>query len=266
VESAFEESDVVAIEPVTGGNSTVAVLDAGDNELYATTFDYSVGLRAVRLLVLPAPPGAEKIALYKDDVLQDIETRTANSPTVTITSPAAGSTLGSSVNVSWTTSDVDGGQLTSYVLFSRDGGTTWLPLGGPTQATQITEPTGTLPSASNAVIRVAVSDGMNTTIATVGGLQLAPNRAPNVAIMSPATGVQFRPGANVVMSGVADDLEDSTLPLTSFTWKTSNPPSTLGTGPWLNVDSLATGNHTITLEAVDSGGAIGTASVAITIQ
>jgi hypothetical protein len=105
---------------------------------------------------------------------------------------------------------------------------------------------------------------VNTTIAAVGNLQLGPNHAPSVEILSPRTGDVFRAGVWPILTGAGYDAEDGELPATSLVWQ-SNLDGTLGTGEILEA-ALSPGTHLITFTATDSNGLSTSASITILQQ
>lgn len=96
------------------------------------------------------------------------------------------------------------------------------------------------------------------------GTRRAPNAPPVVSITAPAAGTSVPRGARVVFRGTAVDPEDGDLPAASLQWSSSlNGP--LGTGSPLEVTTLATGSHLITLTAVDSGARTGSDTLSVEI-
>jgi len=88
------------------------------------------------------------------------------------------------------------------------------------------------------------------------------NWTPTVSITAPANGSVFPVGSTVQFSGTAHDIEDGTL--TNLAW--SNPIlGTFGTGLTVSV-ALPSGVQSVTASATDSGGATGTASIAVAMQ
>jgi chitodextrinase/glucose/arabinose dehydrogenase len=77
-------------------------------------------------------------------------------------------------------------------------------------------PTHTYAVAGTYQVRLAVSDGTNTTLSSPLSV-LAGNR-PAVTIQGPADGHHFRAGDVITYSGTATDIEDGTLAGSAFTW------------------------------------------------
>jgi len=87
-----------------------------------------------------------------------------NAPVVNVTSPNGGEVLraGTNCTISWESLDIDGGNLTSFVEYSCDGGENWLPIAfGVTGNSHVWDTSG-LTGGSSYLVRVVVSDGVNT--------------------------------------------------------------------------------------------------------
>jgi hypothetical protein len=168
--------------------------------------------------------------------------------------------------VRWQASDADGDPLVANVLYSHANGQTWIPLDVFVEETEVVRETAPLPAGTRAMVKVSVSDGMNTTSAIVGDLQLTPNRAPRVYIVAPADGESWVADTNAILLG-GDDPEDGVLADTAFAWF-SNLDGYLGSGSLLNTKSgpsLSVGNHTLTLVVTDSAGASDSASLEVSV-
>ena len=99
---------------------------------------------------------------------------------------------------------------------------------------------------------------------TAGLLALygAPNDAPVVTISSPADGAAFASGATVAFGAGASDTEDGDV-TAGLSW-ISDIDGAIGSGGSFST-TLSDCVHTIAASVVDSGGATGSASVAITV-
>jgi hypothetical protein len=256
----------VDLTPGTTGAGEVRTYDALGSLLYSTRFGIGStgdGTPWVFGTAVPAGPDVHEIRLYVDDVLQDTLTRTAYAPEVHITSPQPGTVLTSTLTVEWDAGDNDGDELSTSVLYSHDGGTSWVPLGAPKSGSRVVSSTADLAAGTSAMVKVMVSDGMNTASDSAGNLQLPPNRAPKVHISSPKEGDQYRWVSNVRLSADASDLEDGYVPDTSVAWY-SSIDGLLGNRRVMNA-RLSPGMHTLTFEATDSGGASTSRSVMVTV-
>lgn len=90
------------------------------------------------------------------------------------------------------------------------------------------------------------------------------NTPPVVNIDSPAHGSTYLIHDDVVLSGSASDNEDGNLSDISLEWS-SDIEGQSGQGETVSLSSLSPGTHRITLSAIDSQGAEGTTTVAVTI-
>jgi len=247
------------------GPNRVRIVDQNGVELYSAMYTLDSAGPTYVSAEIPYSSNVHAIELYRNGVLEDTITRSPSAPTVTITSPAPGENLDSSTIVRWSMSDADGDALQSYVQYSHDGGITWRPLARRIETEELAlSAKDDLPAGTNAIIKVIVSDGLNTTEAQVETLQVQPNHPPQVRITSLKGGQVFESTANVILGGVAYDLEDGAISDWSLVW-TSNIDGLLGTGPVLN-KSLSIGVHTITLFATDNQGATTNTSVVVTIN
>lgn len=90
------------------------------------------------------------------------------------------------------------------------------------------------------------------------------NATPYATIKGPTDGGSAAQGTLIAFTGEAGDCEEGALTGDSLVW-TSSRDSRLGTGLSLNTSELSVGQHTITLEATDSGGLSGSDSITFTI-
>lgn len=200
----------------------------------------------------------------------------AGTPTVSVTSPAAGASFGSgqSITVNWTSSDSDGDPLTAMVQYSRDGGTTWNVVADVGNVNSYTfaaadRLAGSVSLAGNgsSLFRVIVSDGFNT----ASGLSPAfkvPNRAPLVQFVSPKNGSIFPASQQILLEALATDPED--IRINSYGWTSLHNGMTTNLGTtseprFLISDGLAPGTYTLTCNAIDSTLQAASASITITI-
>ena len=166
------------------------------------------------------------------------------------------------VSLGWNASDADLDSLTYDVLYSVDGGFTFLPL-----QLGLADPTAVLDFDSlpggSLVFRVVASDGVNTGYAD-SQAYFVPSKAPEVTILNPPGGISIEYGQTLNLIGKAVDLQDG--PLTSpfaFTW--SNQWGDLGNGETLFIDNLPVGVNIISLTALNSQSMPGIASVTVTV-
>jgi hypothetical protein len=196
--------------------------------------------------------------------------RSAHAPRVTELSVAwdeAGTgPLAGRARIDWTATDADGDALVADLLYSPDGGDSWLPI-------CVGESTGSfefdpkhVPASEGALGRFAVrvSDGMNIGSAQSHTMRFGASQPPDVHIIGPTANDSVPQGATVLMHGSAWDIEDRLLPESSVTW-TSSRDGLLGSGRLLVRRNLTAGTHVLTCRGVDSSGLASERSVTITV-
>lgn len=272
IHPVFERSNYLlstVLAPSTLGRGSVLIRDTMGSTLYETAFQISESDSTLAGIAAPADPSAHSIELYRDSVLQDAITRTANAPVVTVASPQPGDVLDSSTLISWSASDADGDVLLGSVEYSSDGVSNWTPLALRTDETTVQLVPDRLPAGTAGAIRVRVSDGFNTTAEEVSPLTLGPNRLPEVHIASPQHGDTFLESVNIVFSASIYDPEDFFLtgnrPGAEIKW-ISDLDGDLGLGTALNVATLSVGVHVITLQVTDTAAGVSTDSITIQIE
>lgn len=203
------------------------------------------------IAVLPAPRDAGTIFLKRGNKVLGKWTRSANAPQVKLDAPTRS---GNSVTLSWQANDADKDALSHTVLFSYDGGASWL-----TAATDLKEPRLTLdatnmPGCDRCLVRVLTTDGWNTTSADLSSPFAVENKSPSISIASPKDGATVSFDMPLVFSAAAVDMEDGLLDEASVMWR-SDKDGELGQGSLLMIPSLSNGTHTITVIAKDKTGA-----------
>ena len=212
---------------------------------------------------IPATSGTAAIAIVDPtgNTLTSVSV-SGSAPKVTITSPVAGFVGSGQQTVSWTATSATATTFTSEIFYSTDAGTTWLPVEITPASSDVLD-FNRLPGASAALIRVDVSDGVNTGSATSVPFNVPKKLPSTIVINSPQNGA-VRPAADpIYLSGAAYDADDGVLSGKSLKWSDSEQGA-LGSGTPLTV-SLKPGNHTITLTATDSDGNALTATTVITL-
>ncbi len=114
-------------------------------------------------VVAPLPAEVTRVSLIQlagNVELAAVEVSPA-APTLGITSPGPGDTWNHEQTVTWTLDDLDGGTLSGTLLYSADGGETWLPLAVDQLDTSFTFDTDEI-RHGQVQFRVLGSDGFNT--------------------------------------------------------------------------------------------------------
>jgi len=99
---------------------------------------------------------------------------------------------------------------------------------------------------------------------TVNAPPVPINQPPVAAITAPLNNSMFINGTQINFTGTGDDPEDGVLSGPGLEWS-SDIDGLLGNGGSLNLSNLSLGNHTITLVARDSDGAIGSDRIIVQI-
>jgi len=135
---------------------------------------------------LPYHADTTRITLLREGTELAGLSASANSASVVITSPLAGSTHDASMplTMSWTATDSDGDALTFGAQYSPDGGETWIPLGIDLTESSLTFDPARIQGGENVMFRVLASDGLNTTEETIGPVNVV--QTPAIEVDEPA--------------------------------------------------------------------------------
>ena len=257
----------VALNDATGTELAAINFEPIEGDTDATAGDPDPGREQRLFFIVPLPKPATPVAeiiVSNNGVEISRVAATANPPSVVITEPTSGQNLATdAVTFAWQGSDADGDALTYTVQYSPDGGLSWRSLAANTPAESFQLQRTFLTASTDALIRVAVSDGVNTSMTTSDPFTIAPN-APLVQITQPATGLSFATGQTIVFEAIAYDSEDGLLGDASISWD-SDADGPLGLGRELMLNTLTTGVHTITANAIDSAGAMSSETIVLGI-
>jgi len=218
-------------------------------------------------VAVPGDLDVEKVRVKNGDNVLGSVARSPNKPSVQVESPNGGGSLtGGSINVEWSASDSDGDELFFDVQYSPDGGGTWTPVNINVTGRSANVDLENLAGSSQGIIRVEASDGFNTSKDESDGTFTVPNNSPDASIITPTEGKSIGSSAPLQLKGSAFDREDGPLSGSNLKWKSSKDGE-LGSGKTLTLPAsdLSEGEHTITLEAVDSDGVSTEVSVTIEI-
>jgi len=260
-------ADRVALNDTTGTELAAVDFEPIEGDTDAIAGDPNPGREQRLFFIVPLPKPASPIAeiiVSNNGVEISRVTASLNPPAVVITQPTAGQNLDTDlVTLAWLGSDVDGDPLTYTVQFSPDGGLSWRSLAANTPAESVEMERTFLTASTDALIRVAVSDGVNTSMTTSDRFTIA-NNVPLIQITQPATGLSFATGQVVVFEAFGHDSEDGSIGDASISWD-SDADGPLGLGRELMLNTLTTGVHTITSTAIDSVGAMSSDSIVLGI-
>lgn len=245
----------------------------GDLPVTPTGNDHHGSQPSGQLFVLtfpvPETPVA-RIELRNGETVLATKAPGSNTPTVILQSPTGGSAVADALSVAWLADDSDSSDtLLGTVQYSPDLGQTWYALlnnytVNKGAAQSLTLDTTTLPgSAANAaLLRLSVSDGYNTAVATSQPFTLADHN-PSVTIMAPATGTTLDPQSTLVLRGIGVDPEEGGLADAAHTWQLDGAP--VVTGKEGALQGVAPGTHLVTLTAQDALAHSGVATTTITV-
>jgi glucose/arabinose dehydrogenase len=222
---------------VQGPDGSIYYVDIGFNDQHTPN---DAAIRRIRYVPANQPPVAASGA-----------NPTAGLPPLTVAFSSAGS------------SDPEGATL-SYTWNFGDGTTS-------TQA----NPTHTYQVAGPYIVKLTVSDGVNSTPAA--DLQITVGTPPVPTITSPTSGSFFKAGDVITFSGTGTDREDGALPASAFTWtilfhhEDHVHPGGVQTGTTTGTLTIPTSGHDfqgrtsyeIVLTVTDSSGLSASTSVTI---
>jgi hypothetical protein len=239
------------------GDYELRLVTSAGEVRYSVRFGES-GKAAPFVFRLPLKPGIAKLLLLDKNGKTIAEAiRSPHRPTV---QTLAVDKRGEILNIKWKAEDIDGDTLIYRLSYSCDGGL-WIPISAGMNRTEFELGTADLPGGRNCTVKVIVSDGFNTAYAISEPFEID-RKPPKTSIFTQAA--SYQEGEPIWLEGAAYSLEEGFLPSRNLRW-TSNVDGFLGNGTGLEI-VLSPGSHTITLEAVDSTGAKGISTVAITVE
>jgi hypothetical protein len=219
------------------------------------------------VVAVPWPASTTRVLLKFGEAVLAERSASAHRPTVRVLSPNGGETWDGERVVAWTGADDDGDGLDYTVLYTRDEGMSWTPLGMYLRAISLTVDTSQLAGGEGCRIQVRASDGFFNSEDQSDGAFTVPRKPPQAVIEAPLEGVWYRPVEYINLMGQGYDPEDGAVPDDHLTWwlTYAQGATLLGTGPMISVGPLPAGDHVINLTAEDSdgnwGGAIRTIHV-----
>jgi parallel beta-helix repeat protein len=145
----YENTDGVILHQVSFDISFIA---EGGVELEMSPF----------VLTIPYIPNTTKIVVKKNEINLAEKIVSSNIPTVELLTPNGGEQLSQKVTIEWVGSDNDGDTLSYSVFYSPDDGITWDTLISDTSEDNYTWEFGDLHSGTKYLIKVIVTDGINS--------------------------------------------------------------------------------------------------------
>lgn len=216
---------------------------------------------------LPWREGTTRIVIREGQTILHVTHVSASRPQVTLLSPNGGEDWPaySQQLITWTGHDEDGDPLRYRLQYSADGGTTWRTVAADLTGSTYTLDAGRLAGSDTALLRVIVSDGVNTAQDESDGAFRVDSKPPDVSIIYPVDGVAVPVGGLVILEASASDLEDG--PISDgmrFRWF-SSLEGELGVGRRLFYDDLLPGRHQLSVRVTDSEGNVAAAQVSLTV-
>ncbi|HSP99674.1 MAG TPA: hypothetical protein VL049_20830, partial [Candidatus Dormibacteraeota bacterium] len=195
--------------------------------------------------VVPFDPATRAIEITHDGLVLGDRAVSAAAPTVQLLSPNGGETLaGPSALVTWQGDDADGDPLSYTLLYSIDGGESWVPIATGLAGESASIDLDDLPGSDTARLRIIASDGVNTAIDDSDGDFTVAAKPPEVRITAPAVTGPLSSRQTVVFAGEAFDREDGDLTGAALRWR-SDRQGALGTGESIAVAGLVPGHHVV---------------------
>ena len=187
----------------------------------------------------------------------------ANMPVVSnVTLQGAPNPVTGTVTLNWNASDADGGVLHYDVLYSHDGGSSWVTAQSNLSNASAAIDTSTL-GGGTAQFRVIASDGANTGHGDSAPFMMA-NKPPIAMILTPGETHHIHYGQLVNFSGAALDWQEGGVTGSGLVWTTNT--GVLGTGEQVSSDSLPVGTNVITLTATNAAGQSAIATVTVIVD
>jgi hypothetical protein len=225
--------------------------------------------------VIPMFGGAEGSQRVDRVVVRDARTgavlaernRSANAPVVSIQTPGAGEVMLGQNRIAWSAGDADGDSLTYALMYSHNGGESWLPLAVYVEEEAFEFDTDSIAGShpDQGLIRVIASDGMNVAWEDVGPLTLGDPDPPTAEIIFPNDGNTLMELGPQIFHASAWDKEDFALPEADLVWS-SDVDGVFAAGSVFSYADLSVGAHVITLTATDSDGMFAEDSVSVTVM
>ncbi|MBI5586280.1 MAG: Ig-like domain-containing protein [Deltaproteobacteria bacterium] len=170
------------------GEFDLVLVDAGGTVLGSHSFAAMAPVDGLSrfLLKVPYSPGTARIQIKRQSALIQEIFPSSQEPQLSIISPTPGQTWSGTRTVTWTASDGNSDPLYFTLYLSSNGGADWTPLEMDLQTNSYTLDTRTIASSADCFLKIAASDGLLTTIRTVGPFTI--QNPSQVAGFSPQAG------------------------------------------------------------------------------
>ena len=169
----IENRTMTDISELGNGSYSVILKDNEENVIQNFTFEPSFLESSFNgsvtetnisyfLFVMNLTENVTKIILKRNSTILEQINKTSNTPTVNITYPPGGEILENPFNITWTASDVDGGNIYYAILISDDGGSNYTTLDIDLNQTYYELDPNDFDYGTNYVVKVLATDGVNT--------------------------------------------------------------------------------------------------------
>ncbi|MGV8038738.1 MAG: pre-peptidase C-terminal domain-containing protein [Thermoanaerobaculaceae bacterium] len=252
------------------GPYSIELLDATGHRLFIRRFDVEAGggsRHAAGMFreTMPLPSGLARVVVAHEAQTLRTVTVSPHVPTVRITSPNGGESWSGAgpYAVAWTASDADGDALTAQVLYSTDAGQSWAPLAVNLSGRQLAVQASDLAGAAQALVKVVVTDGVNTSSDTSDAAFAVAPKPPRLRLLGLEEGSLLLPTAQPALAASAFDAEDGPLDEGGLAWS-SDRDGELGAGNDLSATGLSAGVHALTATIGDSSDTLASTRVNVT--
>ncbi|MEA2443276.1 MAG: large repetitive protein, partial [Thermoleophilales bacterium] len=209
---------------------------------------------------VPASAQAARVTIVSGGAAIASRTRSAHPPTLRVTAPASGTTVGASGVVRWVAKDADRDALAATVAYSLDDGKHWRTIYSGPSAGSAKLPGAYFSASRRARVLVRVNDGFDERGARSGRFRARGVR-PMVRLRSPAAGTKLLSSSTLVLEGEAFDDASQPLKGKRLVWFAGK--RRLGTGGALSTAGLSPGRQRLRLVATDRTGRRRTATVIV---
>lgn len=251
--------------PPTGSVYRMRLLGGGGSELAGYDFDGDANDASPDnygfAVVVPFPANTAEVELVRnsDNAVLATTALSDNPPAVSDLTV----NVGRQATLEWEANDPDGDPLSFDVYYSDDNGTNYTAYALGVMTDTLSLDSTQLPGSDQARFRVMASDGMRTAETESAAFSM-PYKIPQVTILTPEDGFEVTYGTAVNVIAEVDDLQEH-IPDGNVVWSLNGAP-TGDTGPAATFNLLPVGENTLTVEASNSQGLTGQASVTVIVN